>query len=278
MIEHATVDVGEVRLHVASQGTGKPVLFLHGFPELWVAWRHQMQTVAEAGWRAVAPDQRGYNLSDKPSGTRAYRIDALVADVVGLIAANGGGPIPVVAHDWGVMVAFCLAERHPELVERLVILNGPHPELYRSAMRHFDQISRAWYVFLFLLPLLPVWLIRRRFVLERMLRGGAVHPSSFTDEDMDEYVCAMRRPGAARAAVSWYRAAFRYPVRAPGTIHAPTLVLWGEQDVALSPRLLDGLDRYVPDLRIERLPHASHWVEHDAAREVGDAIVAFLSP
>lgn len=278
MIEHSTVDVGEINLHVASQGTGRPVLFLHGFPELWYAWRHQLQAVADAGFRAVAPDQRGYNLSDKPPSTRAYRIDALVGDIAGLIDAIGGGPVPVVAHDWGVMVAFCLAERHPQLVERLVILNGPHPEMYRAAMRHFDQIRRAWYVFLFLLPALPVWLLRTRFVIQRVLRGSAVHPSAFTDADIDEYVRAMQRPGAARAAVSWYRAAFRYPVRAPGTINAPTLVLWGEQDVALSPRLLEGIDRYVPDVQIKRLPHASHWVEHDAAREVSDEIVTFLSP
>lgn len=235
-----------------------------------------MQALAEAGFRAVAPDQRGYNLSEKPRRTKDYRIDNLVNDIAALIRDLDSGAVPVVAHDWGAMVAYCLAARHPELVERLVILNGPHPEQFRTALRRFSQLVRSWYVFLFLLPFLPVWLARSRRVLTHVLRGGAVHPSSFTDQDVEAYVTAMQRPGAARAAISWYRAAFRFPVRAPGAIRAPTLILWGERDATLTPRLLDGLDRYVPDVHIRRLPHASHWIEHDAARDVGDAIVEFV--
>ncbi len=274
-ISHRRVRVGDLELHLASLGSGRPVLLLHGFPEFWYSWRRLMLALADSGFQALAPDLRGYDLSDKPRRRSSYRMERLVSDVVGLLDALGLERVPVVAHDWGGIIAYCLAERHPERVERLVILNAPHPELFRRALRRPSQLSRSWYVFFFLLPLLPEWTVTRRRVMASTFEGWA-RPGAFTREDIDRYVEAIRRPGAATSAINYYRAAFGAPIRAPTPIQARTLVLWGDRDRALGPALLDGIERYVPDVTIRHFPEAGHWLQHDAPEQVAREIIGFL--
>jgi len=275
---HRRVDVGRLTLHVAEIGAGPPVLVLHGFPAYWADFADPMQRLAAAGYRVIAPDLPGYAESDKLPATLDYRSTLLTADLAGLIGALDLPRVFLIGHDWGGTLAYCLASEHPELVERLVVMNAGHPELFRLALRHFEQIRLSWYMFLFQLPWLPEWLVQRRFALEVALRRMLVHPAALSDEELARYVAAMRTPGAARAAVSYYRAAFRAPVRAERAIAQRTLVLWGEQDKALSARLLlEGLEAHVPNVRIERFAEAGHWLHRDLPDAVARHLVEFFA-
>lgn len=273
------VDVGEVRLHVVTEGSGPPVLLLHGFPEFWYSWRHQMKALAEAGFQAIAPDLRGYNLSDKPEGVAAYRIEKLAADIEGLLRGLGHERAHIVGHDWGGYLAFHLAAHRPDLVSRLVVLNGPHPKLMARELAKPGQLAMSWYILFFQLPKLPERLISTRAGMDRILRGwSASARAAFSDSDLDAYVAAIQQPGAVRAAINWYRAALRRPqlaLRMP-KIQAPTLVLWGEDDKALGLGQLRGLEREARELRIVRFPGAGHWLQQERPREVSESIVTFL--
>jgi pimeloyl-ACP methyl ester carboxylesterase len=271
-----------VRLHVAEAGDGPPILLLHGFPEFWYAWRHQLPALAAAGFRAIAPDLRGYNLSDKPRGVDRYRLRHLVGDVESLVRETGRPRAAVVGHDWGGAIAWAFAMRHPELVERLVILNAPHPAAYLRELRSPAQLLRSWYVFFFQLPGLPEWFCRRRdfAMLDRTLRRDPVRPGVFTDEDVRLYKEALGRPGALTSAINYYRAVFRGGLRRardevrPLTV--PTLLLWGERDRYLGPRLTEGLERWVPKLRIERFADVSHWIQAECPERVNRLMIEFL--
>ncbi|HWZ91867.1 MAG TPA: alpha/beta hydrolase [Polyangiaceae bacterium] len=277
-ISHRRVDAGRLTLHVAEVGEGPAVLFLHGFPAYWADWQEQMLALAAAGFRVIAPDLPGYAESDKLPGTLDYRSTLLASDLAGLLRALGLSISHVVGHDWGGTLAYCLASEHPELVDRLVILNAGHPELFRLALRHLEQIRMSWYMFLFQLPWLPEWLVQRRSVLALALRGMLVRKSAMSDPELDRYVAAMRTPGAAHSAVSYYRAAFRAPVRARRTVVQRTLVLWGERDTALSARLLlTNLSAYVPSVRVERFAEAGHWLHRDLPEIVSEYLIRFFS-
>jgi epoxide hydrolase 4 len=269
------IDTGEITLHVAIEGEGPPLYLLHGFPEHWRAWQEQMGPLAAAGFRVIAPDLRGYNLSDKPAGTERYRMSHVVNDVVGLARALGHDRIHLAGHDWGGVVGWITASTHPALIERLVILNAPHPERYQQELRHLRQLARAWYVFYYQLPFFPERSLKSAKGLERMLRGTALTDDAFPDELLAHHLDAVRVPGAARAMIDWYRASVRWPPRAPDVIQAPTLLLWGDRDHALVPELTRGLEPYVPHLSIQRFD-ASHWVHHDRPREVTKAMIDFL--
>jgi epoxide hydrolase 4 len=266
-----------VRLHVAEAGEGKPVLLVHGFPELWIAWRELMVGLARHGFRAIAPDLRGYGASDKPAGLSSYRVATLLDDLRSLIAERCGGQAALVAHDWGGTLAYCLASESPELVSALGILNAAHPQRFNEMLLSSTQLLRSWYIFAFQLPLLPELLLRRPQVLARVLRGSAARPECFSDEDVRAYHGAMLVPHAATSMVNYYRASFRWPVRAVRPITAPTLVVWGERDPALDPRLLDGLAPLVSDLRVERVPGAGHFVHHEEPQVVERLMVEHLS-
>lgn len=271
------VDVGEVRLHVVTEGEGPPVLLLHGFPEHWYSWRHQMNALGAAGFQSIAPDLRGYDLSDKPRGVDAYRLERLETDVLGLLDALGHQSAHVVGHDWGGALAFSFAAHHPERVEKLVVMNAPHPRAMVRGLSRPSQLLRSWYMFFFQLPWLPERRVLAPGFIRQAMRGMAVHKERFPDAELAKFEEAIARPGAATAALNWYRAAFRN-LRGPPLprITRPTLVLWGEQDRALGPELLEGMDRYFTDLRIERIPDASHWVQQDAPEKVNRALLAFL--
>jgi epoxide hydrolase 4 len=277
-IEQRRVNVGRLDLHVAEIGQGPPVLILHGFPAYWADFEEQMRALAAAGYRVIAPDLPGYAQSDKLPNTLDYRATLLTDDLAGLIRALGIPSAHVIGHDWGGTLAYCLASQHPDLVNRLVVLNAGHPELFRLALRHWEQIRRSWYMFLFQLPWLPEWLVQRHAALALALRGMLVRKAALCDADLDRYVTAMRTPRAAYSAVSYYRAAFRDPVRAKCPVSARTLVLWGEQDTALSARLLlTNLDQHVPDVRVERFANAGHWLHRDLPAAVSQRLIAFFA-
>lgn len=279
---HREETVGGLRLHWVEAGDGPLVLLLHGFPEHWLAWRRQLPALAAAGFRAVAPDLRGYNLSDKPEGVSSYRMEALAGDVANLVRHLGYARTRLVGHDWGGAIAWCVPALHPGLVERLAILNAPHPVLMRRKLATLAQARRSSYMFFFQLPFLPERSLTRHRAgfLARMLRRDPATAGAFSPEEIEAYREAFLRPGVATAAVNYYRAAFRSGTRIPGLRRSldgvPTLVLWGEGDRYLGPELLDGLDALVPDLRLVRIPGASHWLASDAAGRVNAELIAFF--
>jgi pimeloyl-ACP methyl ester carboxylesterase len=290
-VTHRFAHVNGVRLHYVeaqpattngSESTsGRWCLLLHGFPEFWYSWRHQLPALARAGFRAVAPDLRGYNLSDKPPGIRSYRLDHLLGDLVGLIHHLGEPKASVVGHDWGGVLAWHLAIYHPDLVERLVILNAPHPAAYQRELHSWRQLLKSWYVFLFQVPGLAEQLISAGDfdLVERMFRHQPVNPNAFTPEDVRLYKHALARPGALTAALKYYRAnssALVQRLHNSPTITVPTLLLWGERDNYLSPRLTEGLQSWVTNLSVVRFPDVSHWIQNDAPERVNWLMVEFL--
>lgn len=279
---HREESVGGIRLHWVEAGEGPLVLLLHGFPELWLAWRNQIPALAAAGFRAVAPDLRGYNLSEKPKGVSSYRTEHLAGDVANLVRHLGYEKTFLVGHDWGGAIAWCVPALHPGLVERLAILNAPHPIVMRRKLATLAQARRSSYMFFFQLPWLPERSLTRHRAgfIKMMLRRDPATPGAFPPEEIEAYREAFLRPGAATAAINYYRAAFRSGTRVPGLRRSlekvPTLVLWGEGDRYLGPELLDGLDALVPDLRLVRIPGASHWLPADAAGVVNTELLAFF--
>jgi epoxide hydrolase 4 len=280
---HRYADLADVRLHVVEAGSGPLVILLHGFPEFWYSWRQQIPALANAGFHAVAPDQRGYNQSDKPAGVRAYGIKALTQDVANLIRDCGAERAVVVGHDWGAVVAWNFAMRYPQMLDRLVIMNVPHPERFLRGLRTLRQLRKSWYMFFFQLPWLPEASIRAGHfaTLRRTFRTDPVHPECFSAEDIARYMEAMAQPGALTAAINYYRAAFR-PATAQSQggfqrIDAPVLVIWGEQDRYLGSELAEPDRGLVPNVRVERLPDASHWVQVDQPAIVNRLLLDFLA-
>jgi pimeloyl-ACP methyl ester carboxylesterase len=279
---HGYADLGDVRLHYVEAGEGPLVLLLHGFPQFWYQWRHQIPALVGAGFRVVAPDMRGYNLSDKPLGVRAYRVELLARDVERLIVACGGEAADVVGHDWGAIVAWTAAMRHPERVEKLAILNVPHPARFPDGLMSPMQLLRSSYAFFFQIPRLPEEVIRAGdfALLRSVLRGDPVRPGTFSEEDVQRYVEAISRPGALTATINYYRALLRNPRETRALlkrIEAPVLVIWGERDRFLSRRLSEPPHLWVPDLLgVKRLPDASHWVAEDRPLEVNTLLLDFL--
>ncbi len=280
--EETYIETNGIRLHVVQAGPqgGKPVLLLHGFPEFWRGWIKQIPALAEAGHRVIVPDQRGYNLSDKPKGVKAYRLDALAQDVIGLMDALHYEKVTLVGHDWGAMVAWALAIWKPERVQRLGILNVPHPAVMgRFVQRDPEQIRRSWYAFLFQLPWFPEAGMRADDWrgAERALRGsGKIH--TFTNEDVVEYKKAWSQPGAMTAMINWYRALMRRRLPMPENprVCVPTLMLWGMKDVALTHRMARPSMDYCDDGRLVLFPDATHWVQRDEADEVNRYLLDFI--
>ena len=280
-ISHGEALVGDgVRLHYVEAGEGPLVVLLHGFPAFWYSWRHQIPALAQAGFHVVAPDMRGYNLSDKPSGWRAYETDRLAGDIDGLIRHFGVERAHLVGHDWGAAVAYSVAMLHPEVVERLAILNVPHPARMLAGLRTVRQLRKSWYMFFFQLPSLPERLMAKDnfSFAKRSLRADA--PNAFSDEDLERYVESWSQPGALTGMINYYRAALRHSPRTVlanmRPIPASTLVIWGERDSYLGSELAEPESRWVPNVRVERLPESAHWVQLDAPDRVNELLVGFL--
>jgi pimeloyl-ACP methyl ester carboxylesterase len=281
-LAHRYADLGDVRLHYIEAGEGPLVLLLHGFPQFWYQWRHQILALVEAGFRVVAPDMRGYNLSDKPPGVQAYRVELLARDVERLIRTCGEGTATVVGHDWGAIAAWIAAMRHPGRVERLAILNVPHPARSLDGLLSPMQLLRSSYMFFFQIPRLPEKVIRAGdfALLRSVFRSDPVQPEAFTAEDIERYIEAIAQPGALTASLNYYRALLRYPGETRALlkrVEAPVLVIWGERDRFLSRRLAEPPRLWVPNLmRVKRLPNASHWVAEDRPLEVNTLLLDFL--
>jgi pimeloyl-ACP methyl ester carboxylesterase len=281
-LAHRYADLGDVRLHYVEAGEGPLVLLLHGFPQFWYQWRHQIPALVEAGFRVVAPDMRGYNLSDKPPGVLAYRVELLARDVERLILACGEGTATVVGHDWGAIAAWIAAMRHPGRFERLAILNVPHPARSLDGLLSPMQLLRSSYMFFFQIPRLPEEVIRAGdfALLRSVFRSDPVQPEAFTAEDIERYVGAIARPGVLTASLNYYRALLRNPRETRALlqrVEAPVLVIWGERDRFLSRRLAEPPHLWVPNLiHVKRLPDASHWVAEDCPLEVNTLLLDFL--
>jgi pimeloyl-ACP methyl ester carboxylesterase len=281
-LNHQTIHTNGIRLHIVTAGPkkGRPVLLLHGFPEFWYGWRAQIPALAKAGHRVIVPDQRGYNLSDKPEGAGAYRMEALVGDVLGLADALGYEQIDLVGHDWGAAVAWAFALLHPERVRKLGILNVPHPAvMLRFLRRDPEQVRRSWYIFFFQLPWLPEHFLRRNDWrnMTRALRGsGKIH--TFTNEDIAKYKQAWSQPGALTAMLHWYRAMMRHRSKLPRDplVKAPTLMLWGMRDAALSHRMARPSLDFCQDGKLIFFEDATHWVQHDEGELVTQYLLDFL--
>jgi pimeloyl-ACP methyl ester carboxylesterase len=280
-IREGYADVGDVRLHYVEAGDGPLLVLLHGFPEFWFGWRLQIAPLAAAGFRVVAPDTRGYNLSSRPEGVAAYSVDLLAEDIRGLIRALGATSAMVVGHDWGGSIAWATATNHPEVVDRLAILNAAHPRRLQEGLRHPSQLRKSWYFFFFAIPGLPEDVVHARdWHFFRHFLEDANPP--YTPEEMERYVDAWSQPGAATAMIDYYRSSVRESSKQAKAEHppisAPTLVIWGERDRYLGQELAEPDRQDVPNLdRVERLADASHWVHHDEAERVNQLLIDFFA-
>ena len=276
-------------MHYAEAGSGKNlVILLHGFPEFWYSWRKQLDALS-ASFHVIAPDLRGYNLSDKPPRVEDYKIDRVAEDVVGLIDHFGAEQAAVVGHDWGAGVAWLLAQKHPERVSKLAVLQVPLQAVFRANLT-FKQFLRSWYMFFFQIPRLPEWLIKlRNFrAIEDTFTKKIFRKNTFTPADVELYKEAARQPGALTGAINYYRANVfdRLFVRRrkgnesreSGKVQVPTLFIFGEQDFAIIPASVRGLDKYIDAYYREvRIPDSGHWVQNEAAAQVNEALINFLS-
>jgi epoxide hydrolase 4 len=269
-----------VSLHVADTGPpeGPLVVLLHGFPEFWYGWRHQIEPLADAGFRVLVPDQRGYNLSARPHAVTAYDLDLLAADILGLAEAAGRRHFTVVGHDWGASVGWWIATRHAERLDRLIAMNAPHPAVWVEAMRNDpEQRRRSRYVSLFRIPVLPEFLMRRRNF--RQLAAAlyeSQRPDAWSDDDLEVYRAAWSLPGALTGMVNWYRALLckRLPDQ-PQRITVPTRIIWGSND-KYAVRDLAERSLHLCDAASVEYLDASHWVQHDEPVRVAELICEFL--
>ncbi|WP_375437740.1 alpha/beta fold hydrolase [uncultured Hymenobacter sp.] len=281
-IEHHYVRTNGITLHVVQCGptNGPLVVLLHGFPEFWYSWRKQIPALAEAGYRVWAPDQRGYNLSEKPTGVANYRIDKLGADIIGLLDAAGQAKAVIIGHDWGAAVAWWLASRYPTRIAQVAILNVPHPAVLGKSLRKTPrQLLKSWYIFFFQLPRLPEKLFRRKeYRFGRESLRGTSQPETFSSYDLQQYIKAWSQPGALTAMINWYRAAFRKSRRVGrvGRIIVPVRLLWGQQDAFLEPEL-GRLSLTMCDKgELTYFKHATHWLHQEEPKAVNKLLLEFL--
>ena len=278
-MHHQYLTTNGIRLHYVTQGEGPLMLFLHGFPEFWYSWRHQIDEFAK-DYTVVAVDMRGYNKSDKPKEKAAYAMSELVKDVAGIIDALGYEQCTLVAHDWGGAVAWQFAYSHPHRLSQLIVLNLPHPAKFAAGLRTFQQLKRSWYIALFQLPYLPERLLRNNYYapIREMFRDSAINPNAFTEEDLDKLVEAAAQPGALTSMLNYYRQLLPNLIKKIewGILKMPTLMIWGENDIALGKELTYGTDDYVADLTLHYIPNCSHWVQQEQPELVNQYIRDFL--
>jgi len=281
--EHALVPGNGVSLHLVTAGPPalsdgpSPILFLHGFPEFWYAWHRQLEFFG-AERITAALDMRGYGRSDKPREVGAYDVSHLVADVAAVLdRISPDRPAVLVGHDWGGVVTWQFAARYPEQLEKLVIVNAPHPAVFaRELLNNPAQRLASAYVALFRSPLAELLLRAGRFALLRRAVFGGAARRAFSPEDQKQYVAAWSQTGALTGGLNYYRAARFVPAEAVRLITTPTLVLWGEKDTALLPGNLEGLGEYVPDLSVQHIPDGTHWVVHEHPGVINAAIREFI--
>lgn len=279
---HQFINTNGIKLHCVTQGAGPLMLMLHGFPEFWYSWRSQIPEFAP-DYQVMALDLRGYNESEKPKEQSAYVMKEFINDVKGVIESLGYDRCILVGHDWGGAIAWCFAYAHPEMVEKLIVLNIPHPAKFAEGLRTPQQLFRSSYAFFFQLPLLPELLLQANDyqAIETALTGMAVDQTTFTPEDIDAYKNAIAQRGALTAALNYYRNAFQDNVFGSSQqwriLEVPTLMIWGEKDPALSKELTQGTETYVRNFQIRYIPNSSHWVQQEQPQLVNQYIREFLA-
>ena len=284
-IEFEFVPANGQTFEVAMCGQGDCLaLCLHGFPEHALCWREQLPVLARLGYRAWAPNQRGYGRSSRPPKVKDYAIENLMADVAGLIDASGAKRTVLIGHDWGAVVAWAFATRQVRPLDALIIMNVPHPMCYFDRLFRSAQFFKSWYVFFFQLPWLPEWLLTRRKsrAVSGMVLRTSTNREKFPRDLLDVFQKNAQSPGAVTAMLNWYRAAFRrgatrqrragFPI-----IRTRTLMIWGEEDTALDKSTTYDTHRYVTDLTLRYLPGVSHWVQQDATDAVNEMMACFLT-
>lgn len=274
------VDLGAVTLHVGEAGPadGPVVILLHGFPESAAGWHKQVGPLAEAGFRVIVPDQRGYGLSDKPTRIEDYHLDRLAEDVVALGRACGAERFFLVGHDWGGLVAWWVASFHPDPIIRLAILNAPHPGIVGEYIRrHPGQWLRSLYVGFFQLRgFAERWLTADDATALRRALVSTSRTGTFSKAELDAYAREWTRPRAMTAMLAWYRALVKLPRREAPRVRRPTLILWGRRDTALQPGLAEASLRLCDDGRIRWFPDTTHWIQHEEPQAVSSALVSFF--
>ena len=285
-LEFHVVDINGIALHVVLAGpaSGKPLIFLHGFPEFWFAWRLQIDHFVSLGYRVIIPDQRGYNLSDKPLGIASYSIDLLARDVVGVLDTVTDAKAFVVGHDWGAGVAWYLAARYSERVSRAAMLSVPHPRIFiKNLVMNPAQLRRSWYILFFQLPWLPEFILRRR---DWALLVGALRNTSpsgvFSDSDLEQYKTSWARKGALTAMLNWYRAALLCPSKfaldsEASRVKVPALLIWGKNDQFAGEAMATESLQYCDNGHLEILETATHWVQHEDPAQVNTLLSQFFA-
>lgn len=281
--EHTYLQINnQIRLHIVLAGPpeGKPVLLLHGFPEFWYGWRNQIMALAAKGYRVIAPDQRGYNLSSAPKDVAAYGLEDLSQDVIAILDHYSIGKVFLAGHDWGAAVAWTVAILHPERVEKLAILNVPHPAVMtRTLTKSPRQMLKSWYIGFFQIPGLADWLMsRNNFAgIIGMLKASG-KPSTFSADDLAEYRKAYANSGGLTGMINWYRALVRFRPNTKGKsrLEMPVRILWGKQDIALSAEMAEDSLKYCENGELIFFENATHWVQHDEAEAVTKNLLDFF--
>ncbi len=279
-MQHQYLSANGIRLHYVTEGEGPLMLFLHGFPEFWYSWRHQIGEFSK-NYKVVAVDLRGYNESDKPTAKAAYAMSELVKDVEGVIKALGYEDCVLVAHDWGGAIAWQFAYAYPNLITRLIVLNIPHPAKFAAGLRTFRQLKRSWYIAFFQLPAIPERMLKKNNykAIRAVFRDSAINPNAFTEKDLDALVEAAAKPGALTGMLNYYRnlSIKTLKQKTEGKLTVPTLMIWGEEDAALGKELSEGTEDYVADLTLRYIPNCSHWVQQEQPVLVNQYIREFLT-
>lgn len=286
--QHEFLATNGVKLHYVTQGKGDLVLLLHGFPEFWYSWRYQIPELAQY-YQVVAVDMRGYNESDKPDRLEAYRLKELLGDVRGIIRALGHRKCILAGHDWGGFIAWEFAYEYPEMVEKLISLNMPHPAKFGESLRsNPQQMLKSCYILAFQLPFLPEFVFQWNDydIIAKAFQNMAIDKTTFSKEDISAYKDAMAKPGALTAMLNYYRNILpnltrdttmqRWRDRDRGILEIPTLTIWGEEDKVLGKELTYGTEAYVRDFTIHYIPKCSHWVQQEQPQLVNQYILEFL--
>ena len=283
-LKHGFIKTNNVNLHYVTQGEGKLMLMLHGFPEFWYSWRHQIAEFAN-DYQVVAIDMRGYNDSDKPDRLSAYKMSELTADVKGVIKWLGYDDCILVAHDWGGAIAWNFVYEYPDLVEKLIVMNLPHPAKFIAGLKTWRQLQKSWYIFWFQIPFLPELMFQANDyqAITSTFTDMAIDKSAFSLEDLAAYKQAAAKPGALTAMINYYRANFdllpkEKSTQNYGVLDIPTLMIWGEEDTALGKELTYGTDEYVANLELKYIPDCSHWVQQERPKLVNQYMRNFLQP
>ncbi len=281
---HGYANTNGIQLHYVTQGEGELVLLLHGFPEFWYSWRHQIPVLAKK-FRVVVPDLRGYNDSDKPD--TGYDLDTLTHDVQGLLTHFGSKTASVVAHDWGGSIAWHWAQHFPDQIRKLVVLNSPHPAcMRRELLSNLDQFQRSWYLFFFQLPWLPEWLFQRNLNewVQQIFQETSIRKSAFTRQDLNIYKTALAKPKVISSALKYYRAIFdlravqNWLTEPIHQILSPTLLIWGEEDQVLSKSLTENMEQFFSNtFRMEFIGDCGHWTQQEAPQTVNRLLLDFLT-